>query len=184
MANRSEHNDIELVKALKADDTNALNLIYDRFWEHLLAISYKMVKDKDYAEEIVQEVFISLWKRRSQLDVKNLSTYLATAVKFSTFTFLQSAKRRKEIEEAVYLNESLAADDKIEAKFLKEYVDGIVEELPTKCRLVFRLSREDQKTNQEISEELSITKKAVEWHITNALKAIRKGLKNLKVLLF
>lgn len=184
MARRTFHIDAELVQALKRGEARALDNMYDKYWEHLLAISYKFLKDKDHAEEVVQEVFIALWNRKDQLQIDNLPNYLATAVKFSTFRFLQSAKRRKEIEEAVYINEFVKADDKIEAKFLKEYVDDLVEELPTKCKLVFRLSRDEQMTNGEISEELSISKKAVEWHITNALKAIRKGLKYLKVILF
>ncbi len=182
MTRKYLHTDEDLLRGLKAGDTSALDNTYDKYWETLLAISYKFVKDKVYAEEIVQEVFISLWRRREQLEIDNLPSYLATAVKFSTFRFLQSAKRRKEVEEAVYISESVKADDKIEAKFLKEYVDGVVEELPRKCRVVFRLSRDEQMSNQEISEELAITKKAVEWHITNALKAIRKELNKLKML--
>lgn len=183
MARKYLHTDEDLLLGLKAGETSALDKIYDKYWESLLAISYKFVKDKAHAEEVVQEVFISLWRRKEQLDIDNFPNYLATAVKFSTFRFLQSTKRRKEIEEAVYISESVKADDSIEAKFLKEYVDGLVEELPIKCKLVFRLSRDEQMSNQEISEELSITKKAVEWHITNALKAIRKGLNKLKILL-
>ena len=68
-------------------------------------------------------------------------------------------------------------EEKIYARFLKEYVEGIVEQLQEKCRLVFEYSRRDGLTIPEISEKMNISPKTAEAHLTKALKTIRLNLK-------
>lgn len=76
--------DNELLDLLRSGDKSAFIEIYNRYWERLLAIAYNHTKDKSMAEEIVQQVFISLWDRRQMVAIESIGGYLATAVKSVT----------------------------------------------------------------------------------------------------
>lgn len=171
--------DTELLDEIKAGDKAAFNELFNRYWKKLLAISYNYTKDQSAAEETVQEVFIGLWNRRADLNIQSLEPYLATAVKFSVLAALQKQKRREELALNNYqINPVTLAEEEIYARFLQEQVDGIVERLPEKCRLVFKYSRNEGLSIPEIADEMNISQKTVEAHLGKALKTIRKDLKN------
>lgn len=171
--------DQELLEELRLGNRVAFTELFNRYWKKLLAISYTYTKDRSSAEEIVQEVFIGLWNKKDQLNIKTLEPYLATAVKFSVFKSIHQQKRREELAILNYQTELVALDEeKIHAKFLQEYIDGIVEQLPEKCRLVFKYSRNDGLSIPEIAAEMDIAEKTVEAHLTKALKTIKKDLNN------
>lgn len=175
--------DIQLMELLRAGSEPAFTEIYNRYWEKLLGIAYGHTKDKSTAEEILQEVFLSLWNRKEVIEVQSLQGYLATAVKFSIFKQHQRQRRRIEIEQSEYKVQLLSEDeDEIDARFLKEYINGIVEQLPEKCQLVFRYSRESGLNIPEIAKEMNIAEKTVESHLTKALKTIRLNLKASDIL--
>lgn len=170
----------DLAMAWSRGERSAFSIIYNTYWNPLLAIAYRLTQDKEQSEEIVQEVFISLWRRRNEVDIVSLPNYLATAVKFATFKAIHRTRRHQELMHQSVPESQLQLDEEaVDAKFLKEYLDGIVETMPEKCRLVFRMSREDQKTNKEISGELEISEKAVEAHITKALKILKVSLRKV-----
>jgi RNA polymerase sigma-70 factor (family 1) len=173
------YNDEQLVESLVRGDEAAITEIYSRYWRKLLAIAYSHAKDKSAAEEIVQEVLIKLWDRRSKLKIYSLPNYLAMAVKYSVFNYLQRERRRSEIDAfTLPKNDYNFDDEKIYAQFLKEYINGVVEKLPEKCRIVFQFSRENGKTTSEIAEDLDISPKTVEAHLTKAIKTIRYSLRS------
>jgi|SRR5690606_15013379 len=177
--------DKRYIAAIKNGDKKAFAQVYEHYWKKLLTISFQHTKDKELAEEIVQDVFISLWQRRNNLEIEHLSSYLATAVKFSTFKMLHRTRRQEMIRDAVLPKDDHQLDEEvIDARFLQEYVDGIVEKLPERCKLVFQLSRKEQKSHQEIAEELHISEKAVEANITRALKMLRVNLRRVGFGLF
>lgn len=180
MSLRKMDREEDLTEAWNTGDELAFSVIYDVYWDRLLANAYRLTGDKEQSEEIVQEVFVSLWRRRHDVHIESISSYLGTAVKFATFKSLQRAKRNQELEEQFFSTDHVHLDEQsIDAKFLKEYLDGIVEHLPDRCRLVFRMSREEQKTNKEISGELAISEKAVEAQITKALKVLKLSLRKV-----
>jgi RNA polymerase sigma-70 factor (family 1) len=169
--------DQELLEELRLGNRVAFTELFNRYWKKLLAISYTYTKDRSSAEEIVQEVFIGLWNRKDQLTTTPLHPHHATADKFAVFTRNQQQKRREELTMLNYQTELVALDEeKIHAKFLQEYIDGIVEQLPEKCRLVFKYSRNDGLSIPEIAAEMDIAEKTVEAHLTKALKTLKKDL--------
>lgn len=170
---------------MRGNDEEALVELYNRYWDKLLAIGYNHAKNKETAEEIVQDVFISLWNRRHDIQIDRPAAWLATAVKFAVFKILDKEARRKNLladhpqESRIVQDESL-----IEAKFLKEYLNGVVAALPEKCRLVFTYSREHQLSTKEIAAIMQLSHKTVESHLTKALKTIRQYLGSYRFFCF
>lgn len=179
----NELSDQELIELLKVKDQGAFAEIYSRYWNKLMAIAYNHTKDKSAAQEIVQELFIGLWNRRDQLEILNIGNYLATAIKFSIYKQIDKEKRRREVENngTGFYNYS-EDEEKIEAKFLQEYINGLVEQLPEKCRLVFNYSRVQGLSIPEIADEMNISEKTVEGHLTKGLKTIKSNLKDSGIL--
>jgi RNA polymerase sigma-70 factor (family 1) len=173
-----------LADRLRSGDELAFTEIYNRYWKKLLAIAYNHLKNKAAAEEVLQEVFMSLWDRRYELHLDPVAGYLATAVKFSVFKHFARSKRHRELLEAYYsINIVHNDEERINAIFLQEYINGIVETLPEKCRLVFKLSREQHRTIPEIAQELQIAEKTAEAHLTKALRTLKIALRDSGALL-
>jgi RNA polymerase sigma-70 factor (family 1) len=172
----------ELINLLQQGKLGAFREIYTRYWKQLYANAYKRLKNKEMAEEIVQEVFTSLWHKRGALNItQTLGGYLFTSV--SNLVIDQYRKnlvraRYKESFKLVYSETDNSTEDAILVKELEHTIENEVNSLPDKCRSVFELSRVEHKTNKEIACELGISEKTVEHHITKALKHIRLGLGN------
>lgn len=187
MSTYSNYTDQRLTALLKKKDHLAFTEIYNRYWKILLSIAWNHSRQSAHAKDIVHEVFMSLWERCDQVDIHNLSAFLATSVKFSLFRHYQKEQRRTALAKENYLFEELNnEEDRLDALFLEEYINGLVEQMPEKCRLVFRYSRDRGLKNSEIAAKLNITEKGVEATLTRALKIIRTELKNygLFIILF
>jgi len=173
----------QLIHRLRSGDERAFTEIYDRYWEKLLAIGYYFTQSKQAAEDIVHEVMISLWTRKNDVEIKSLHAYLGTAVKFTVFKEIARDRRRRDLlrktDGSVYTAD---IQEKLEARFLEAYLQGVVEKLPEKARLVFTYSREHQLSVSEISKKMDLSPKAVEYHMTKALRALRNTLTKIKSL--
>lgn len=178
MSKSQLYTDEQLVDLLKSGHSGAFTEIYDRYWNKLTAVAYNYTRDKSQSKEIVQELFIGVWKRRKDVEIQNLNAYLSTAVKFAVFKHIERERRHREIENECRQAESTPDDELIEARFLQEYIYGLIEELPEKCRLVFNYSRIKGLSNAEVAKELGISEKTVEGHLTKGLKTLRLTLKD------
>lgn len=170
-------NDNDLTALLAEGDRYAFTLIYERYWDKLLAIAYTHTISKSEAEEIVQEVFLKLWERRTDVTIQSLENYLSKAVRYATLKAVYRSRRHQDIQSSISITDHYLSEDQIYATFLKEYLDGLIEKLPARCQLIFKRSRENHKTNQEIACELGISEKSVEANITRALKKLRFEIK-------
>src|SRR5688572_7492549 len=146
-----------LLQRLQADDMDALTEIYNRYLEKLLAIGFYYAGNKEVAEDIVHELMLNLWNRRKDLEIQSLESYLGTAVKFAVFKYITREKRRS--DRLSGLNESEEDEDleaKLEEKFLQAFLNGAIEQLPEKARLVFRYSRNEKLTVRQISGKMDL----------------------------
>lgn len=176
--------DPELVTLLKKGDSDAFTTIYKRYWSLLMAISYSHLKDRFLAEEIAQEVFLSLWRRQSLLKIDTLNAYLATAVKYAIFKHLNQSERHRQLLGNNYNQATYVSSEDIDARFLQDYINGVVERLPEKCRIVYKMSRNLGLTIPEIATELKISEKTVQAHLSKALKVLRVFLKRYVIVGF
>lgn len=172
-----QQTDADLMMSFREGNSHAFAEIYQRYWKKLLAVAYHHCRDKMVAEEVVQEVFISVWNRRKELRIDNINAYLATAVRLSVFKQYLRQKRRVQIIEQTADPVVTAWDEeKIYTRFLQQQINGIVETLPRQCRLVFKLSRVEGLTIPEVARQTGIAEKTAEAHLTKALKVLKLKL--------
>ena len=185
MINYAELEDQQLLAALQDSDERAFNEIYHRHWQKLVAIGYYHTRDKQMTEEVVGDVLIGLWHKRHELEIRSLSAYLGTAVKYAVFKVMVRHQRRQDIlKEQGGVSSDDETEKKLEARFLREFLDGVVETLPEKTRLVFRYSREDQLSVAEIAGKMDLSPKSVEYHMTKALKTLKDSIRKFNNIFF
>jgi RNA polymerase sigma-70 factor (family 1) len=183
MAIYTKLDDYDLLLLVRQGQEAAFTEIYNRYWERLVATGYYYTRTRQAAEEIVNDVLMGLWLRREDLVIRSLPAYLGTAVKFAVFKALARKKRREEIlaghnPGGETHNET---EQQLDARFLEEYVQGIVEQLPEKARLVFTYSRNEDLSVREIAGRMDLSPKSVEYHMTKALKTLRDSIRKMKI---
>jgi RNA polymerase sigma-70 factor (family 1) len=178
---------ILLRKLVVEGNVSAFEQLYNALWSRLYSTAYNYVRDKVVAEEIVQEVFIKLWLKRDDLkEVNDICAFAIRAVQFRIYDFFD-----KRNVEAKYVRQVVERDEVMinNTHHLAEYnetlkrIDQEINELPETTRNVFRLSRFEQLSNEEISTRLRISIKTVEYHITQSLKRLRMKLGDFLLLL-
>ena len=180
------HTDENLLDLLKTNSREAFTEIYKRYWDRMYIVAYNKLGNTEDAEEIIQDIFLDLWKRRKTLEIsKTLEGYLATAVKYKVINWMAVKNRiiREELNDA-HENILFTQPGWIDfADFQKQLTDT-VERLPEKCRLVFKLSRSEGLSHKEIASRLGIAKKTVESHLSRALSSLRSALNNFFTFFF
>ena len=172
-----------LMKLIRSNDELAFTEVYNRYWEQLLAVAFHFTRSKQSAEDVLQEVMLSLWTRRSQLQVESANAYLATAVKFSVFKIIAREKRHREIEKDLPIQESISdIEEKLDTKFWQDYINGEVEQFADKTKLIFTYRTEDDLSITEIAEKMDLSPKSIEYHLTKAMQALRNTVKKIKIL--
>lgn len=175
-----KYQDNELLQLIATGDDQAFAEIYNRYWRTLFAIAFTRLRNTQLAEDVVHDVFASLWKNRNNTSIESLEKYLASATKYMVFAVI-----RKHTHEFKYLeNQTDTAtgfntEDALHHKLLIDFVRREVAFLPEKCRLIFTYSRDRGMTTKEIAEELKITTKTVENQINKALHHLRFSMKRM-----
>lgn len=178
-----ENNEHELLNLLKDGDQGAFTHIYNLYWEKLYIVAYRRLCDTSASEEIVQEVFLQLWRKRENLRIDFLSSYLSAMTRYAVYRYLASEFQRKKRELAWNSNKAGAtvpAD--IDNKLLMEMVVRLSNQLPEKCRLVFHQSKLKDRSVKEVAADLSLSEKTVEAHLTKALKYVRLRMSRITLI--
>ena len=182
-------NDIELLKKLRNDDEIAFKVVFNKYYSRLYYFILEFISFNDIAENIVQDTFFTLWNKRHELkDDSNLSAYLFTVAKNNCLYKLRDQRYRQKLFTANSLDhnelemnmEVLSTLDSSAYTFeeIDRIIERTLEELPPQCKKVFILSRFEERKNKEIAEELNISVKVVEKHISKGLKKFKVSLKD------
>ena len=175
----TSYTDDQLLALLARNDELAFTEIYNRFWKKLFAVAYNRMQDQELAEDIVHDVFVSLWANRSTAEIKTLENYLASATKYMVLGKIKKKERERlynsTLKETPVIE--LPVESSLHYKHLLEIVNDEIEKLPEKCKLIFKYSRNDHMPVKEIAEHLSISSKTVENQINKALKQLRLATK-------
>ncbi|SNY99373.1 RNA polymerase sigma-70 factor [Flagellimonas pacifica] len=175
-----------LFQLVKKGDKEAYRLLYDLYYPKLLQIAIGYIPKNEDAEELVQDVFLKVWKKRYTININsNMDGYLYRMMRNACLDFLRSKKHTlnaggniAQLEAALNLQAlSNDAASAILVKELEQQIMEAIELLPDKCKAVFLKSKIEGLKNREISEELQISHKTVEGHITKAIKHLQLHLK-------
>lgn len=180
---------MDLITSLKKDDQSAMEIIYKKHWEQVFDAAYKRIGNDSIAEDITQEIFISLWEKRHSIEIKeSLAAYLHGSVKYRVINYFKSnitkEKYRDELIALTSDTSTLHTTNKLLVKEIHQELDIAIAELPERMGQIFSMSRQQEKSNDEISEELNLSVQTVKNQLTAALKIIRKRLAYLTVFFF
>lgn len=174
-----------LVRLLRTSDEKAFRQIYDRYWKKIFFTAVKKTHSKEAAEELTQNLFVSLWQKRESANILQLENYLFAAIKYSIINYIRfQATRQKYFEnnhDQVRTEEN-PAEQAVLLHNLEECIQKGLLHLPEKTRRVFTLSRFENHSVKQIAEKLNISEKAVEYHITKSLKVLHIHLKHFELL--
>jgi len=186
MSTYCQKTDIELLTLLAGSDEEAFTEIYNRYWRKLFVIAANRIKNLEDAEEIVQDIFTSLWNRRNEIVLSsNLSSYLSVSVKYRVIKMMGRYYNMQKYIDSVLAQELFddSTQQFLALNELQQELSMYVHQLPEKCRLVFQLSREEGYSQKQIAGELGISEKTVEAHLGKAFKILRSKLASFMITL-
>ncbi len=155
----------------------AYHALFDRYWKKLYVKAYVRLQNEEEAKDCVQNVFLSIWNRRTITRVPDsVEAYLSTCIRNTVLNHLKSSKARLAREEEFLRKPENSSDPSqtLEFRELRSLIDSEVQKMPEKMRQVFLLSREYELSGTEIAEQLDLSPQTVRNQITLALKRLRQ----------
>lgn len=170
--------DIIWKRLIQAGDKEAFRLLYTRYFTPLCRFIFLYVQDEMEAEELATDIFVRVWEKREEIDFSlSLKAYLFQSARNRAFNFIRDRKEKVPLDFLEELSDSGSSqEEELELKELQRLIEEAVCHLPNKCQAIFRKSREENKTYQEIAEELNISTKTIEAQIGIAIKRIKEFL--------
>ncbi len=183
MTGQEEH---ILFEKIKKGDEKAFERLFRTYYSHLCLFAENYVQNQAEAEEIVQDIFVKIWEKRDEIEIKSsLKNYLIRSTKNQCLNFIKHNKIKEKHAKTMLSEKESAStgrDNFIEID-LMEKIEESINSLPKKRQEVFRLSREEGLKYREIAEKLGVSIKTVETHMGLAIKTLREQLKNYSTFL-
>lgn len=173
------YSDDNLILRIQQNDHQAFELLYQRYWHPLFLFSRKLLNASADAEDVVQSLFISLWEKRNQLaHVRSLQAYLFQAVRYSALKKLSYTLHNVDIDSVHerFLPVMNSFIETLEHDELVKVIDAKVGELPERTQLIFRMSRFEHLSIDEIACALNLSEQTVKNQLSLALKCVREGI--------
>ena len=184
MKNFKAYSDEGLLKLLKKQELGAFEEIYLRYWRKLYSAAYKRIQSRENAEEIVQDIFTSLWVNRHTVHIEVLASYLITAVKYKVINHFEKEMSRRHYAE-VQIQSELSSDNSTEETVLLNELNSAlqreIQKLPPKRQQIFKMSREDHLSIKQVASNLGISEKTAENQLGKALKILKLNLKHFNL---
>lgn len=175
------HSETKLIIGLRNSEESVFAMVYDSYKTKLYSFAWRFLKNKALSQEVVQETLINLWTNRHQLDVNYpLGPYLYKIARRLTLNVLRNAATAGAAREKLWSDLGEAHNETEEAVLLadlQEFTDQSVAKLPKQQQLVFKLSRYEGLSHEEIAARLNISKNTVNNHLVEALKNLRQQFK-------
>ena len=168
---------VEIQLRLAQGDEAAFKTLYDYYSPRLYQFAYAIIHSRETAEEIVADVFLQIWNKRVRIaSLENLNWYLHITTRNISYTYYRRNNRRKnfDFDEAVlaYYQVHATPEEILIGQEVLQVINQAINDLPAKCRLIFRLVKEDNLKYREVAELLHLTPKTVENQMGIAVKKI------------
>ncbi|MCS4226988.1 RNA polymerase sigma-70 factor [Sphingobacterium sp. BIGb0165] len=183
-------NDISLFHAFKAGNDDAFSKIYQLYAEPLIDYASRKVKSMDEARDLIQDLFIYLWEKRTDLNInQSLRAYLFRSLNRRILNYYRRNNTREEYASYLLKMEHAVSnpDHSVELKDLQHNIQFAISKMPNKVREIYRLSREEYMSIKEIAQHLNLSEQTVKNQLTSALsimKQILKGVISLIIFLY
>lgn len=184
----------ETFESFKKGEEAAFTYFYDKYFHRITSFSVQFIYDKDEAENLAQEAFINLWQNRKDIQsINGIQSFLYTYAKSKCLNFIRHNKVKDKFKNDLLNHKERELDievlnsiqfDTLELTELERIINESINDLPPKTREVFIKKRFENKKNAEIAEEMQVTLKAVEAHMTKALKILKTKLSDYLFLIF
>jgi len=192
--NNNSNFELNLFESFKKGDQAAFTYFYDKYFNRIQSFCVQFIYDKDEAENLAQEALLHLWQSRENIDsINGIQSFLYTYAKSKCLNTIRHNKVKdrfkndllnvKENELNIEILNSISFDT-LELTELERIINESINDLPPKTREVFIKKRIENKKNAEIAEEMQVTLKAVEAHMTKALKILKTKLSDYLFLIF
>jgi RNA polymerase sigma-70 factor (ECF subfamily) len=176
----AESTDALFQRVAHFDDKQAFERIFNRSYRSLCLLSCRIVRNTELAEEIVDDVFYSFWKNRKTINISSsFTSYLLVSVRNRSLDCLRKMKNKKSTlldSSADFPSNQIVADEQMAYEELSNRIDAAIQSLAPQCRLIFRMSREQELTYKEIAEHLKLSIKTVDTQMGRALKHLRSEI--------
>jgi RNA polymerase sigma-70 factor (family 1) len=173
----------ELLNPVRIDSKVDLERIYKQYWSKLYIYAFNVLHEREICEDIVQEIFIDLWRKREDIQISDVNSYLYQSVRNQIFGHFRKSKYKKQLlMQFDLINAHYEIDELYEMEELESNIKEAISKLPEQRRIIFQMSRYEGLSNKEISEKLDISLQTVKNQVSQALKFIRKSLKNFYLL--
>ena len=172
----------ELQIRIAREDETAFTQLYLHFGKKLILFAVSLVRSKEIAEELVEDVFVKLWaNRRSIADIENITVYLYVAVKNKALNMLSQKAKALIAAPFDYLDTTIDkfASDPYDLMITSEMMTRmlqVIETLPPRCKMIFKLIREDGLKYKEVAEILNISVNTIDVQMAIAIKKICTAL--------
>jgi RNA polymerase sigma-70 factor, Bacteroides expansion family 1 len=177
----TEEQQIELLERLRSNDRDALQLLFRKYYPSVCRTIHRYVKIPQAVEDIAQDLFLKLWEKRHRIQIKSsFQAYLHRMAVNESIDYLRKIKRleqKKARPMAVPLSSMPSAEEEYLGLEIQERINASINGLPPRCQLIFKLSRYEEMTYQQIADHLEISIKTVENQMGKALKILRNQLK-------
>lgn len=170
----------DIIGRLIEGDSKALEWIYDNFSQKLYARLIRILKDETLCEEIIQDIFLAVWKHRETIDLnKNFNGFLFKISDNLAISALRKIGRDQRLKQAVWANMVTSlylSDQSLLTRELSGIVNTAIQQLPPQRRKILELCKLDEKSYAEVAQQLGISVATVSNHMTLALKDLRRKL--------
>lgn len=184
----------QILKELKYGSKKAFEYIFKTYYNQLFRYAEEILKDREESEDVVESLFVRLWEDRKRIDIHtSIRSYLYRSTYNSCLNVIRKKKSRNKYRDFFihhsdfskthdYGSSSYPLTGIIDKEF-EEKIYKIIDNLPTRCKKIFLMSRIDNLSHKEIAEKLEISVNTVKSQIMNALKKIQSALKNMMIIL-
>ncbi|RAJ80177.1 RNA polymerase sigma-70 factor (ECF subfamily) [Chitinophaga dinghuensis] len=166
------------------DDKAAFDELYHRYWEQLYTAAYARLQQDADAKDCVQDVFIALWQKRKDLDIREqLSAYLHVALKYRVFNhFRNSSTYQKHLDvfADIPVSPLLKTDGPLLLNEMQRMIAATVAAMPQRMRDIYLLNRRDFRSIDDIASQLALSRQTVKNQLGLALSRIREQLSSFK----
>lgn len=166
--------DATLLAHILDENKQAFNILYERYWGRTYSAVYKRLKDEDQSKDIVQEIFVNIWLKRDVI-IGNFRAYLDIAVRNRVFKLAEKQKNSSPffdwIEKIPELHNQ-ADSNLLYREFYSAY-ESLLDTLPPKRQMIFRLRYHEDLNTKLIAEKMGITRKTVQNQLSKAIEHLR-----------